>query len=157
MVDGCPGDPVEVTDGSFNVYDPVVTRLADGTIVVLFCGFRHGNYRIYLQRLTAQLARDGGPVPLSDQAAPCVYPSVWPAREGGFWFSYTAFDVPIDRRADLVSLLAHPRHLLQRQMFTWCGRAYVGLWREGQTWSPVGSPGNQGLSLIHISEPTRPY
>lgn len=152
--DGAPMVPIEIAGDDINAYDPVVARCADGGVVVLFCVFNHGNYRICAQRLSSALHREGDPILLSDQAAPCLYPSVWPARRGGFWYSYTALDVPADHRNALASLLKHPRHLAQRDVFRWRGRAYVGLWRDGHTWSPVGSPGDQGIQAGMVVYPS---
>ncbi|MGC9347475.1 MAG: hypothetical protein ACP5JG_04975, partial [Anaerolineae bacterium] len=116
--------PVDITDGTFNAYDPACCVTHDGSIAVAYSTFLAGQYRILLQRLDGDGHLLGELVRLSNHADACVYPSVWPRRSGGLWFSYTCFDAePSQDRA----FVEHLRFRAQRRFFKTRGTVYAGV------------------------------
>jgi len=91
VFDGRFGEPVDVTDGSFNAYDPDCAIGGDGIVYVAYCAFRGGNYCIMLQKLTLHGELLGEPERISLNQGACVYPSVAQRTSGGVWVSYTEY------------------------------------------------------------------
>jgi len=82
-------EPLDITDGSFNSYDPSCAVSADGTIYVAFGAFYRGSFHVLLQKVSSDGKPLAAPVLMDDGHAPAVYPSIWPRTAGGVWVSYT--------------------------------------------------------------------
>jgi len=86
---GKPGEPIAVTDGSYNVYDPDCAVAGDGTVFVAYCAFYRGNYRSMIRTFAPDGSPAREPTVVTDDSAPFLYPSVAARSDGGVWFSCT--------------------------------------------------------------------
>jgi len=124
--------PVDVTDGSFNAYDPVCCVGKDGNIYVAFCAFAYGNYRIKVNVINPDSLSVTNSYEISNQTEACVFPSICTRKNGGIWFSYTCFDTPVQ---DDETFLKHKRFQSQRKFFASHGSLYTGILFDGKTYA----------------------
>ena len=122
--------PVDVTDGSYNAYDPNCCIMPDGTVRIVCCAFRGGQYRIETRAVAADGRLVDEPMRLSNQPHACLHPSVCVRPEGGVWFSYTCLDTAVT--ADR-SFIKHHRFRAQRSFFQHNGSLYLGILDDGRT------------------------
>ena len=131
------GTPVEVTDGSFNAYDPACALAPDGVLHVVYSAFVEGNYRIFLQRLSPEGDLLGDPRPISNRPGPCIWPSVCPRTEGGVWFSFTH----LAPSGGETTWIQHPRRRGQHGFFDMEQRSVdAGVWANGRLLAPLAAP-----------------
>ncbi len=127
-------EPVEITNGTFNAYDPVCCVGNDGKIYVAFCAFEHGNYRIKIAEVNQQKLSIEKIFDVSNQIDSCVYPSICSRKNGGVWFSYTCFDTPVQ---DDATYLKHLRFQAQRRFFQTRGTIFSGALIKEKTYAVV--------------------
>lgn len=121
--------PRAVSPAEVNAYDPALAVAPDGGVYCAWCAYSDFNYRIFLARFDPAGQAIGGPRRVSDQSEACVWPSLWPAKNGGVWFSFTGLSVANGGRPEqtqLRSYVKHERYLRQRQFFGAHGLAQVG-------------------------------
>jgi hypothetical protein len=135
------GQPVDVTDGKHNAYDPACCFDKAGNLFVAYASFE-GQHVIRAQKFSARGEKDGEALMLSVNQLSCVFPSLCAAANGGIWFSYTCYDDIIHTKAGdhRFSVMQDPRYLAQSTFFQKRGRAYAGLLKNGIiSVPPVGS------------------
>ena len=128
------GNPIDITDGTFNAYDPVCCLANDGRVYVAFCAFENGNYRIKISKLNPDNLSVEKSYDVSNQADASVYPSICGRKNGGVWFSYTCFDEPVE---DDATFLKHNRFQAQRRFFQTRGTIFSGALINGKTYAVV--------------------
>ncbi len=137
------GEPVAVTDGTFNAYDPGVAVATDGSPYVVFCAFLDGHYRIAARRLDGNGAPVGDVQRFSNGEHACVYPSVAARRDGGVWISYTHLKVLGEANVGGVPeipCLQHYRAAEQHHFFRSHGIVCTGVLDGERTFSPIAPP-----------------
>ena len=144
------GEPFDVTAGAFNAYDPACCVAPDGRVHVIACAFLDGQYRIVVHVLDADGRAAAGPILVSGNPDACAYPSIWPRRDGGVWFSFTCFDV--GGFSDW-AFVRHHRYAAQHRIFRAQGTAYVGLLDDGKT-AAVYAPPVPGQQQGHCAAMT---
>ena len=127
-------NPVDVTDGSFNAYDPVCCVADNGKIYVAFSAFENGNYRIKVNEIDPDSLTIVKSYDISNQADACVFPSICERKNGGIWFSYTCFDKLLQ---DDETVLKHSRFQAQRRFFMTQGTIFAGAMIDGKTFAPL--------------------
>ena len=110
----------DITDGSFNGYDPVCTITVDGKAYCAYCAFIKGNYRVMLQAFDFNGELHGQPIAIGSDTGSNLYPSLCSRKAGGVWFSFTCIPHGSYMEPNYVE---HPRRLLQLGFFS--DRAYV--------------------------------
>jgi hypothetical protein len=143
------GEPVDVTDGQHNGYDPVCCFDKDGNLFLAYTSFE-GQYVVRAQQFSKLGVKVGSPVMLSASDYSCIFPSIYPAQDGGVWFSYTSYDsddTGLEKFGGHSSppvMLNEPRYAAQTTFFHSRGRAYAGLLKDGAISVPVDAK-NGGL------------
>jgi hypothetical protein len=123
-----------------NAYDPALAVATDGSVYCAYSAYSDDNYRILLARFTADGMACGELLRLSDSIFACVWPSLWPAANGGVWWSFTCFaalnsDHLVEGEG--VAYVKHARYLQQRHFFDRRGVVYTG-WCDGANqWAPM--------------------
>lgn len=140
---GTVTQPVDISPDGMNAYDPVVAS-DNKSLYVAYGVFDEGRYTVYLQVCDLSGVPVQDTIALTDRHDPCFWPSLYPARDGGAWFSYTCFCIPRADKLDQtqpVGYLRHNRYLEQCKFFGQRGLAHVGLWKNGKILHPIGGPG----------------
>ena len=125
-------EPVDVTNGSFNAYDPDCCIDETGNIFVTYCAFADGSYRIKVNEINPDSLAVIDSIDLSNQTEPSVFPSICTRKDGGIWFSFTCFDSPVEGDQ---TYLKHERFQSQRLFFASHGRIYSGVLLDKKIYS----------------------
>jgi hypothetical protein len=136
------GQPVDVTDGKHNTYDPACCFDKAGNLFVAYGSFE-GQYVIRAQKLNARGEKDGEALRLSANRLSCVFPSLCAAANGGIWFSYTSYDdIPSSGAGGHQnSIMQDPRYMSQSSFFRKRARAYAGLLKDAVISIPPADEG----------------
>ncbi|MCF7853968.1 MAG: hypothetical protein K9N51_04150 [Candidatus Pacebacteria bacterium] len=140
-IDGQFSEPFDVTDGTYNAYDPSCAVAPDGTLYIAFSAFKGGNYAILLQALDEHGQCIGTPLRVSREGAVCVWPSLHSRAAGGVWVSYTAYqansgwEYALNGQIDF-SFPDHLRRRAQSAFYTNYGLVKAGYIDDGQVWTP---------------------
>ncbi len=127
---------VEIEGVGQNCYDPVCC--VSGEDVYLAYGtFCEGLYRIGLTVLDKDLSAKQSPEIISCQNTPSMYPSVYPRREGGVWFSYSNVCVP--RWVWEWYFLEHSRFRQMVEFFNFRTVACAAYYDNGKVYAPLAS------------------
>lgn len=135
------GTPFDITDGTFNAYDPACATAPDGTLYVAYSAFRGGNYAILLQALGADGRPAGEPLRVNREAAVCVWPSLYPRAAGGVWLSYTSYQPNSGWEYATTGQIdfGFPDHLRRRAQSAFYmnyGLVKAGYVDQGRVWTP---------------------
>jgi hypothetical protein len=105
-------EPINVTDGESNSYDPVCCISGD-RLYLAYTSFFRGNYVIFLEvrDLTGKMVT--APMQVSTESRACEYPSLYPRAAGGVWISFALF--PEDLFEE--KYVKHHRRRAQHQFF----------------------------------------
>jgi hypothetical protein len=142
-------DPITLSDGTYNVYDPAVCFRNDGNVAVAWSAFRCGQYIIESMAADTNGQIIDAPRRVSNQTAPALYPSLCTRPEGGVWVSFTALD-GLQTEADN-TLLQHLRYKSQRNIFNAPGQVYCGaIDADGQILAPL-TPWNLELYQGYVA------
>ena len=137
IANGHFGQIRDLTDGSFNAYDPHGAIGPDGNLHVIYSAFKGGTYRILLQRFDRNGERLGEPRRISNRPGPCIWPSACRRSAGGIWFSYTHLPPAGGENA----YVQHWRRKGQHGFFDMNGRAVdVGIFADDEVGAPLAAP-----------------
>jgi hypothetical protein len=135
------GQPVDMTAGVSNAYDPQCIVLHDGRVGLIYSAFTDGQYRIYIQFFSDVLYPVGMPVRVSDGISGALYPSLCERSEGGVWFSFAQMAASPSRE----HVVKHGRHRDQTSMFAAPMRLMVGALHNEHVYAPYAPPDGEGL------------
>ena len=147
--DGEISKSIEVTDGTYNAYDPACCVSDDGMLWIIASVFKHGQYSIELFQCDVGATPTGPPVRLSNQAAACVHPSVCSRPKGGVWFSYTSYCHGIQDNA----YVQDHHHRARKRFFEADSMLFAGIYDQGRTYAchtPPNPRNVQGLTAAMI-------
>lgn len=123
LVDGSLGEPISVTDGTSNAFDPMCCYNGD-QLYVAYTSFYQGNYVIFLEVRKPAGELITGPIQISAESRACWYPLLYPQAEGGVWISYSLF--PEDQFEE--KYVKHHRRRAQYQYFGSWGEHRAGVY-----------------------------
>jgi hypothetical protein len=131
---------IDITDSKNNSYDPAVAVDKDGKVHVIYCAFIEGNYRIMLQKTDKKGVPCGTERRVSNKSNACVYPSIYPRKDGGVWYSYTHYGAVINELFTQFGQLdytfvQHFRRKAQNDFYNSYGIVNVGVFTEDRLWS----------------------
>lgn len=130
------GQPVEMTAGVCNAYDPQCVVLQDGRVGLTYTAFSAGHYRVFIQFFDARLYPLGLPLRVSDEAGAAVYPSICERREGGVWFSFARMSPGMPTE----TCVKHLRYRAQAGLFVQPMTLAVGALHHEHVYAPLAPP-----------------
>jgi hypothetical protein len=130
------GQPVDMTAGVFNAYDPQCLVLRDGRVALTYSAFVDGHYHVYVQFFSDTLYPEAHPTRVSDGPGAALYPSICERREGGLWFSFAK---PSQQGLES-HVVTHRRHRAQSELYSGQLTLAVGALHNDRLWAPFATP-----------------
>ncbi len=130
------GEPVDMTAGVSNAYDPRCLAMHDGNVALTYTAFTDGQYRVFIQFFSAVLYPAGPPIRVSDGDGAALYPSICERGEGGLWFSFAR----VTPRLRWDHVVKHPRHAAQAGLFAGVTTIAVGALHNERAYAPFATP-----------------
>jgi len=134
------GQPVDLTAGISNAYDPQCLVMHDGNVALTYTAFSDGQYHVFIQFFNDTLYPVGLPQRVSDGDGAALYPSICERSEGGLWFSFAKISPQLSTEHVVKSF----RHRAQAGLFAGTGTIAVGALHNDRTYAPFAPPDGEG-------------
>jgi hypothetical protein len=134
------GQPVDMTAGVSNAYDPQCLVTHDGNVALTYTAFADRQYHVFIQFFSDALYPAGLPQRISDGDGAALYPSICERSEGGVWFSFVRVSPELSQEHVVKSF----RHRAQAGLFAGTSTVAVGALHNERVYAPFAPPAGEG-------------